>query len=42
MADAERPVIWMGNSKKNLMEFPKEVRRDMGFALSAAQNGLTP
>jgi phage-related protein len=38
----ERPVIWLGDSKENLMEFPKDIRRDMGFALSAAQAGLTP
>lgn len=34
-----RPVIWLGNSKKNLKEFPKTVRNDMGAALFAAQCG---
>ena len=34
-----RSVIWLGNSRKNLREFPQEVRSDMGAALFAAQCG---
>ena len=34
-----RPVVWLGNSRKNLREFPKRVRSDMGAALFAAQCG---
>ena len=36
-----RPVIWLGNSRKNMQEFPKQVRTDMGAALMAAQCGET-
>jgi phage-related protein len=32
-----KPVVWLGNSKKNLKEFPEKVRGDMGSALFAAQ-----
>ena len=41
MALEVRPVIWLGNSRKNLQEFPKKVRSDMGAALFAAQCGET-
>lgn len=34
-----RPVIWLGNSRKNMQEFPKQVRVDLGAALMAAQCG---
>ena len=34
-----RPVIWLGNSRKNMREFPKEVRSEIGAALMAAQCG---
>lgn len=36
-----RPVIWLGNSRKKMKEFPKQVRIDMGAALMAAQRGET-
>ena len=32
-----RPVVWLGNSRKNMQEFSKKVRSDMGAALFAAQ-----
>lgn len=35
----ERPVIWLGDSKKELMSFPREVRVSVGYALSEAQSG---
>jgi phage-related protein len=34
-----RSVVWLGDSKKKLKEFPKRVRSDMGAALFAAQCG---
>lgn len=40
-ARPERPVIWMGSSLKDLHAFPRQVRRDMGKALYAAQQGET-
>lgn len=39
MALEVRPVIWLGNSRKTMHEFPKQVRIDMGAALFAAQCG---
>lgn len=37
----EREIIWMVDSKENLISFPYEVRRNMGYALSFAQVGIT-
>ena len=41
MADSadEKPAIWVGSSRGDLRDFPNEVRRDIGFALSFAQRG---
>ena len=36
-----REVIWLGDSRRNVQEFPKQVRIDMGAALMAAQCGET-
>ena len=37
-----RPVVWLGNSKKNLLEFPKEAQSIIGFKLMVIQSGNTP
>jgi phage-related protein len=37
----ERPVIWVGSSRRDLRAFPREVRRDIGMALYTAQQGDT-
>jgi phage-related protein len=39
--DKPRPVIWIGSSRRDLRGFPQEVRRDVGQALYAAQQGFT-
>lgn len=31
--------MWVGSSRRDLREFPREVRRDIGRALYAAQDG---
>ena len=36
-----RDVVWMGDSKKRIKEFPKETQRSMGGALMLAQCGET-
>ena len=41
MAGAERPLIWMGSARRDLRGFPRQVRRDVGQALYAAQQGET-
>ena len=35
----ERPLIWMGSSRRDLRALPRQVRRDIGQALYAAQLG---
>ena len=39
MADAEKPVVWIGSSKKDLMALPADVVRFFGHALDFAQHG---
>ena len=41
MADNVRPVIWLGSSRRDLRAMPEQVRRDVGQALYAAQQGMT-
>jgi phage-related protein len=41
MNGSERPVIWVGSSRRDLRNFPREVRRDLGQALYTAQQGET-
>jgi phage-related protein len=41
MTEAERPVVWLGSSLRDLRGFPSAVRRDVGQALYAAQQGET-
>jgi phage-related protein len=37
-----RPLVWMGDSRKNIREFPGEVRLSVGYALQLVQAGETP
>lgn len=37
--DAEKSLIWLGDSKKALRSFPDEVKDEMGYALHLAQSG---
>ena len=41
MSGSERPVIWVGSSRRDLRGFPREVRREFGQALYTAQQGET-
>ncbi len=34
-----KPLIWVGSSKYDLSDFPREVKHSMGYALCLAQNG---
>ena len=38
----EKPLHWMGSSKKDLLNFPDAVIDDFGYALGAVQLGATP
>ena len=35
----EKPLDWAGSSKRDLLGFPDEVRRNVGYALGLAQLG---
>jgi len=37
--NTQKPVEWIGSSKEDLREFPREVRRVMGQAIDDAQHG---
>ena len=37
-----RPVVWMGDSKKQLKKMPEEVQKQLGDELYLAQKGETP
>ena len=39
MIDKEKPLEWIGSSRKDLMALPMDVRRFFGYALSLAQAG---
>jgi len=34
-----RPLVWLGSSLRDLRAFPRDVKREMGAALYAAQKG---
>jgi phage-related protein len=36
-----KPVIWIGSTRGDLRDMPQQVRRDIGQALYAAQQGVT-
>ena len=36
-----KPVVWVGDSKRRLKEFPEDVQDEIGFALERAQWGQT-
>lgn len=36
-----KPVVWIGSSRRDLRGMPQQVRRDVGQALYAAQQGVT-
>lgn len=38
-APGEKPLFWVGSSKRNLLAFPEDVRDELGVALSVAQFG---
>src|SRR3989304_7119442 len=41
MPQSDRPLIWVGSSRRDLRAFPDQVRRDIGQALYTAQQGET-
>ena len=41
-AKQEKPLHWVGSSKRDLLEFPEEVMDNIGFALGVVQYGGRP
>jgi phage-related protein len=41
MNEELKPVFWLGSSLKEIKSFPEPVRREIGYALYAAQQGET-
>ena len=39
MQSSPRPLVWIGSSRRDVRAFPRSVRRDIGYALYAAQEG---
>ena len=39
MPPEEKPVIWIGSSKKDVGKLPEEVQRDIGYVLHLVQQG---
>ena len=37
-----KPVIWLGDSRKQVQSFPRSVRQDIGAAFYDVQLGVTP
>lgn len=42
MDNLDKPVLWVGSSRSDLREFPREVRRVLGHNLRQAQQGRHP
>ncbi len=40
--DAEKPILWIGTSRDDLLGFPDTARRMAGYQLHRLQHGLTP
>lgn len=36
-----RPLVWLGSSRKDVRAFPRPIKREIGVALYAAQQGET-
>jgi len=39
LGDGDKQLVWVGDSREKLMEFPEEVKDSIGFALGYAQSG---
>ncbi len=42
MTNLPRPVIWLGDSRKNIRAFPKKVQQELGGAIFIVQCGGMP
>jgi len=37
-----KALVWVGSSRRDMRDMPKEIRRSFGVALYAVQTGETP
>lgn len=40
--EEDKPIVWIGSSRRDLRAFPDDARRKAGFELRAVQRGHTP
>lgn len=40
MDEIEKPLIWIGSSKEDLLDLPRKIQREVGYAIYLAQLGL--
>ncbi len=40
MVDIDKPLAWIGSSKEDLLDLPRKIQREVGYALYLAQLGL--
>ncbi len=38
----DKPLVWLGNSKKTVRRFPVQTRQEAGYQLYRLQQGLSP
>lgn len=38
----DKPILWAGSSKKDIREFPDDVKQDLGIGLRQVQQGKHP
>jgi phage-related protein len=41
-SESQKPLTWVGSSKRDYLRFPEQVQDDMGYALYIAQMGERP
>lgn len=39
-APPSKPIVWMGDSRDRISEFPQEVKKELGYGLHQAQMGM--
>jgi phage-related protein len=37
-----KPIMWLGDSRENLRDFPGDPRREAGYQLERVQAGMEP
>lgn len=40
--DTEKPIAWLGSSLNDLLQFPANIKRELGYDLSLIQAGREP